>query len=75
MGHASFQTTTNTYADFDRDKIIESSRTPSTEFIHPAQKVAEFPPFRDSRLTDRRVNMPYGNNHIILEFLKPLSLR
>jgi integrase len=41
MGHANFQTTMNTYADFDQDKIIESSRKLSTKFAVSAQKVAE----------------------------------
>lgn len=41
MGHANFQTTMNTYADFDADKVYENSRALGQKYAEIAQKVAE----------------------------------
>lgn len=41
MGHANFQTTMNTYADFDADKICENSRLLGQKYAEMVQKVAE----------------------------------
>ena len=40
MGHANFQTTMNTYADFDAEKICENSRELGQKYAEMAQKVA-----------------------------------
>ena len=41
MGHANFQTTMNTYADFDTQKICEYSKNLGTEYAKITEKVAE----------------------------------
>jgi integrase len=41
MGHANFQTTMNTYADFDAEKICENSRELGQKYAEMAQKLQE----------------------------------